>query len=107
VLPVTVALKQGDLFGREVELPQGTRYAAELIPADEEQALLTELRALPFKEFEFHGFLGAAPSRSAGGTISTAAACRRPATFLHSCCRCGSARRILRAWKHPRWSTRF
>jgi alkylated DNA repair dioxygenase AlkB len=58
VLPVTVALKQGDLFGREVELPQGTRYAAELIPADEEQALLTELRALPFKEFEFHGFLG-------------------------------------------------
>jgi alkylated DNA repair dioxygenase AlkB len=58
VLPVTVALKQGDLFGREVELPQGMRYAAELIPAAEEQALLTELRALPFKEFEFHGFLG-------------------------------------------------
>jgi alkylated DNA repair dioxygenase AlkB len=55
---VTVALKQGDLFEREIELPQGMRYAAELIAADEEQALLTELRALPFKEFEFHGFLG-------------------------------------------------
>lgn len=55
---VTVALKQGDLFEPEVPLPQGMRYAAELVPADEEQALLTELGTLPFKEFEFHGFLG-------------------------------------------------
>lgn len=55
---MTVALKQRDLFERKVELPQGMRYAAELVSADEEQALLSELRALPFKEFEFHGFLG-------------------------------------------------
>lgn len=55
---MTATVKQGDLFEREIELPQGMRYAAELIAADEEQELLTELRALPFKEFEFHGFLG-------------------------------------------------
>lgn len=51
-------LKQRDLFEGEIELPQGMRYAAELVSADEEQALLSELRALPFREFEFHGFLG-------------------------------------------------
>ncbi len=34
------------------------RYAPELISAGEERALLDKLPALPFKEFEFHGFLG-------------------------------------------------
>src|SRR3954468_4650896 len=34
------------------------RYAPELISPDEERALLQKLPALPFKEFEFHGFLG-------------------------------------------------
>jgi alkylated DNA repair dioxygenase AlkB len=52
------ALRQRDLFERETELPEGMRYAPQLISVDEEQALLTQLRFLPFKEFEFHGFLG-------------------------------------------------
>lgn len=34
------------------------RYVAGLIGRDEEQALVRELAALPFREFEFHGFLG-------------------------------------------------
>jgi hypothetical protein len=34
------------------------RYAPEVIPREEEQALLRELPSLPFREFEFHGFLG-------------------------------------------------
>lgn len=39
-------------------LPEGMRYQRELISADEEAGLLAQLRPLPFKEFEFHGFLG-------------------------------------------------
>ena len=50
--------RQRDLFELETELPEGMRYAPRLISVDEEQALLPQLRALPFKEFEFHGFLG-------------------------------------------------
>src|SRR3954451_17194805 len=34
------------------------RYVPRLISAGEERALLDKLPALPFKEFEFHGFLG-------------------------------------------------
>jgi alkylated DNA repair dioxygenase AlkB len=51
-------LKQQDLFDRASDLPEGMRYTRELILAEEEQALVGQLGALPFKEFEFHGFLG-------------------------------------------------
>ncbi len=34
------------------------RYAPELVAHEEEEALLREIPALPFKEFEFRGFLG-------------------------------------------------
>src|SRR5262249_42096910 len=34
------------------------RYAPELISPEEEHALVGELSRLPFREFEFHGFLG-------------------------------------------------
>ncbi len=52
------SLQQESLFEVEPELPPGMSYAPQLISADEERALLSELRSLPFKEFEFHGFLG-------------------------------------------------
>lgn len=55
---VPAASTQGELFEPAIELPEGMRYVRELLCADEEQALIEELRALPFKEFEFHGFLG-------------------------------------------------
>jgi alkylated DNA repair dioxygenase AlkB len=53
---------QPDLFASPADappgLPEGMRYAPALISADDEQALVRELAPLPFKEFEFHGFLG-------------------------------------------------
>jgi alkylated DNA repair dioxygenase AlkB len=55
---VPAALRQGELFQSATALPQGMRYAPELIRADEERGLIEGVRALPFKEFEFHGFLG-------------------------------------------------
>ena len=39
-------------------LPEGMRYETELINRTEENALVTRIRELPFKEFEFHGFKG-------------------------------------------------
>jgi len=39
-------------------LPDGMRYAPDLISPDEEQALVTEMAGLPFRAFEFHGFRG-------------------------------------------------
>jgi alkylated DNA repair dioxygenase AlkB len=55
---VRAALQQKDLFESGNDLPPGMRYAGELISANEERALVDELRTLPFREFEFHGFLG-------------------------------------------------
>ena len=49
---------QGSLFETPGKLPDGMRYAADLISPDEEQALVVEMAHLPFRAFEFHGFLG-------------------------------------------------
>ena len=49
---------QPDLFDAPSALPEGMRYAPELISPEEERALVAELAGLPFREFEFHGFLG-------------------------------------------------
>jgi alkylated DNA repair dioxygenase AlkB len=40
------------------DLPQGLRYQPDLISPAEEAKLITDVQALPFKEFEFHGYLG-------------------------------------------------
>jgi alkylated DNA repair dioxygenase AlkB len=47
-----------DLFGPDTELPPGMRYISAALSATEEHTLLNALPTLPFKEFEFHGFLG-------------------------------------------------
>jgi alkylated DNA repair dioxygenase AlkB len=47
-----------DLFKTYVGLPEGLRYRAELLSQDEEAALVRMLEGLPFREFEFQGFLG-------------------------------------------------
>src|SRR5262247_2150751 len=39
-------------------LPPGLRYAPELVSPAEEQDLVARLEHLPFREFEFHGFVG-------------------------------------------------
>jgi alkylated DNA repair dioxygenase AlkB len=52
------ASKQRDLFASPSELPDGMRYATDVITTQEEETLLNALSSLLFKEFEFHGFLG-------------------------------------------------
>ena len=55
---------QFDLFGEHdpaeprLEFPPGFRYQRELISAREENDLLEQIRELPFREFEFHGYTG-------------------------------------------------
>jgi alkylated DNA repair dioxygenase AlkB len=46
-----------DLFAAPPRLPEGFRYHAEILSAEEEAALARELGALPFKPFDFHGYL--------------------------------------------------
>ena len=52
------AANQKSLFGDAPDLPDGMRYAPDFISPPEERALHGHLSDLPFKEFEFHGFLG-------------------------------------------------
>ena len=49
---------QLSLFQVTPGLPDGFRYRPDLIDEEEERALVAEIERLPFKEFEFHGFLG-------------------------------------------------
>jgi putative phosphoesterase len=49
---------QTDLFGAGPVLPDGFRYTAGLITPSAETALVEQIRRLPFKDFEFHGFTG-------------------------------------------------
>ena len=53
-----MTIEQLSMFGGGPSLPEGFRYQPELISPDEEHALLADLRELPFREFEFHGFTG-------------------------------------------------
>ncbi len=56
-------------------MPEGFRYAPDVIDAAEEARLVAAFGDLPFKEFEFHGFLGKRRVvSSAIATILTAAA---------------------------------
>lgn len=38
--------------------PEGFRYQADVITADEERELVEHIAGLPLKEFEFHGYVG-------------------------------------------------
>nr|WP_295371731.1 alpha-ketoglutarate-dependent dioxygenase AlkB [uncultured Sphingosinicella sp.] len=49
---------QFDMFGGGPELPEGFRYRPEFVTPEEEAELAKELSELPFREFEFQGFLG-------------------------------------------------
>ena len=48
---------QLDLLGADPAVPEGFRYQPEVISAEDEQALLERIRELPFREFEFHGYV--------------------------------------------------
>jgi alkylated DNA repair dioxygenase AlkB len=49
---------QFSLFGAGPALPDGFKYQPEVLPPDDEAALLHRVKELPFKDFEFHGFTG-------------------------------------------------
>src|SRR5687768_9534617 len=49
---------QLEFFAATPALPEGFRYQRELISPEAEQVLLASFRALPFKDFEFHGHVG-------------------------------------------------
>jgi len=55
---VPAASLQTNLFESAPDLPEGMRYAPELVSFGEERALLEQRPGLPFKEFEFHGYTG-------------------------------------------------
>jgi alkylated DNA repair dioxygenase AlkB len=46
-----------DLFGDEA-LPEGFRYRPDFLSKAVERTLLEQIKVLPFREFEFHGFTG-------------------------------------------------
>ena len=46
-----------DLFGEDA-LPQGLKYWAGFLGPEEEGSLLREVERLPFREFQFQGFIG-------------------------------------------------
>lgn len=51
---------QPDLFGEGPgeALPQGLGYRPDFVSEEEERSLANRIAELPFREFEFHGFLG-------------------------------------------------
>ena len=55
-------MDQIDLFGAPATpapaYPEGFRYATDVITREIEDDVLARVRALPFKEFEFHGYVG-------------------------------------------------
>ena len=55
--PIPPAVGMSDLFG-EPALPAGFRYAADILLPAEEKDLVERIEKLPFKPFEFHGYLG-------------------------------------------------
>ena len=46
------------LFGANPTLPEGFRYQPDLLSPDAERVLLEGMRQLPFREFQFQGFVG-------------------------------------------------
>jgi alkylated DNA repair dioxygenase AlkB len=58
--------RQIDFFTETPKYPEGFRYQPEIISRDDERALIEHIRALPLKEFEFHGFLGKRRVKSFG-----------------------------------------
>ncbi len=49
---------QPGLFDSGPPLPEGFKYQTAVISPDEEEQLVRQVEALPFKDFEFQGFLG-------------------------------------------------
>ena len=55
---MTYHASQADFFGATPALPPGFHYQPEVISPEHERRLIEQFATLPFKEFEFQGFLG-------------------------------------------------
>jgi alkylated DNA repair dioxygenase AlkB len=55
---MTYQASQADFFGATPALPSGFHYQPEVISPEQERRLIEQFAGLPFKEFEFQGFLG-------------------------------------------------
>lgn len=80
-------MTQFDLFGTTDAgaartMPDGFRYQAEFLTAKEEAALLRQIRTLPFKPFEFHGYTGKRRTVSFGWQYDFATEQLRLATVM-------------------------
>jgi alkylated DNA repair dioxygenase AlkB len=56
-VPPSLPFDQTDLFAAPTGLPEGFRYHPDVLSVEEEKALARELASLPFKPFDFHGYL--------------------------------------------------
>jgi hypothetical protein len=73
---------QKDLFSDPAGLPEGFRYDPGVLSAEEAEALARELASLPFKPFDFHGYLANRQvGVSATATIMTVAGLLRRLPF--------------------------
>lgn len=50
--------EQLGLFAGRPAFPDGFKYESDVVHPDDEAALLENIRQLPFREFEFHGYTG-------------------------------------------------
>jgi len=73
-----------ELFAAAPKLPPSFAYRGDLITAAEERALVARLAELPFKPFEFHGYLGNRRIVSFGWHYDYGARAVQPATPLPS-----------------------
>jgi len=57
-MPGTRRATQADLFTKKSQLPQGFAYREDILSKKEESDTVRHIESLPFKPFEFHGYLG-------------------------------------------------
>lgn len=62
--------------------PEGFRFQPAVVRPEEEQRLLAEIRALPFREFEFHGYVGKRRTVSFGWSYDFASERLQPAEAM-------------------------
>jgi alkylated DNA repair dioxygenase AlkB len=73
---------QLNLFARSDALPDGFRYAPDVITPAQEAELVAAFERLTFREFEFHGYLGKRRIVSYGWTYDYSARALRPGEHI-------------------------
>src|SRR5437763_10246960 len=53
-----MSIDQFGLFGADPAIPEGFRYQPGIITPAQERELIAQIEPLPFREFEFQGYLG-------------------------------------------------